>query len=347
MDKIPFNQLQRVKEMTTDVGMIQHSKKSNPDTDSSDYHAYSIDDSARALIVVSRFHSWAEDGMNKKYLDFIERAKRKDGFFNNYQNSEGKPLEEEIGLLGDCFGRTLWGLSEFITSEHPGFSKKDKERAKTIFNDSIGLASFLKSPHSLAFSLIATSKMGSNQYKEGAEEIALKLNDFYIMNLEHNWNWFSDSLTYCNARLPHAMLLAGEFLDKREFIEVGKKSLDFLIKHSFSLSDNRKDIVFHAIGNKGWYSKESIDVPKYDQQPVEAGCMTETCCDAARILKEPRYLELFGKKAFEWYHGRNINKVNMLSPEGGVYDGITPVGINSNQGAESVLVYLMGYSKLE
>ena len=50
------------------------------------------------------------------------------------------------------------------------------------------------------------------------------------------------------------------------------------------------------------------------------------------------------KTAFEWFHGGNtLGLVLINGVTGACYDGITPVGLNRNQGAESTLSYYIAY----
>ena len=148
-------------------------------------------------------------------------------------------------------------------------------------------------------------------------------------------------MTYCNPRLPHAILRAGYCIQDKVIFNTGIESLDFLIQESFD-----HDGVFHAVGNKGWYPKNG-EKSLFDQQTVEAGGMVEACVDAFNITRESKYLA-HANAAFLWFHGENIAKESMLNPiTGGVYDAITEKGINRNQGAESVLSYLLAATKLE
>ena len=55
----------------------------------------------------------------------------------------------------------------------------------------------------------------------------------------------------------------------------------------------------------------------------------------------------YAKKAFQWFSGKNIFRKSMMDSSGGVYDAITENGINKNQGAESLLSYLLAATKLE
>ena len=52
--------------------------------------------------------------------------------------------------------------------------------------------------------------------------------------------------------------------------------------------------------------------------------------------------------AFEWYHGRNAQRVALYNEETGTcHDGITPEGLNQNQGAEATLSYYLAFLKMK
>jgi hypothetical protein len=48
------------------------------------------------------------------------------------------------------------------------------------------------------------------------------------------------------------------------------------------------------------------------------------------------------ERAYAWFLGRNDLDVDVADPTTGAgYDGLTPTGVNTNQGAESTLMWLM------
>lgn len=48
------------------------------------------------------------------------------------------------------------------------------------------------------------------------------------------------------------------------------------------------------------------------------------------------------RRCFEWYLWRNDDGAAMVDLKtGGCYDGLQPSGVNSNQGAESVISWLL------
>lgn len=75
--------------------------------------------------------------------------------------------------------------------------------------------------------------------------------------------------------------------------------------------------------------------------------MVEACTKAFSVTKEKKYLD-WAKKAFDWYHEKNILRAKMVDQNtGGVYDGLEEEGVNLNQGAESLLSYLLARLSFE
>jgi len=327
--------------MTDNRGLIQHSKGSEPDLN----FGYSIDDVSRGLVVLARTFPRFEDAKaHKVYLDYIKRAQRTDGFFHNFYeayNGQWNWRAEDSSILQDCFGRVIWALAEFTGSKYPRDERKEAEK---IFLEHLDLSQKLRFNASKSFALSGLSDYFFRTQDKNAERIARELAENLAENFKNHsdkdWRWFADEMTYCNPRLPHSMIKAGYVLGDKELINVGKSSLDFLIENSFDESG-----IFHAIGNKGWFEKGKIPA-KYDQQTVEAGDMVEVCVDACKISASEKYKK-YAKKAFQWFSGKNIFRKSMMDSSGGVYDAITENGINKNQGAESLLSYLLAATKLE
>jgi len=125
-----------------------------------------------------------------------------------------------------------------------------------------------------------------------------------------------------------------------QLIQGARKSLDFLVK--LQVIDDR----FVPIGNKGWYKRDAHRA-LYDQQPIEASCMVEAAVTGFRATKEKRYQRV-AHTAFDWFLGKNSKNVMVCDPNtGACYDGVTPHGLNLNQGAEATISYLLASLELE
>jgi hypothetical protein len=149
-----------------------------------------------------------------------------------------------------------------------------------------------------------------------------------------DWDWFEDSLTYDNAVLPHALFAAGQTLGNQQNIEIAVRTTEFL------LATTLRGDHFTFVGTQGWYERGK-DRAAFDQQPIEAAAMVMMLRAAHEATGRPRYLQL-QQIAFRWLLGANDLGVPLYDPcTKGCSDGLTAGGVNGNQGAESMLSFLL------
>ena len=82
--------------------------------------------------------------------------------------------------------------------------------------------------------------------------------------------------------------------------------------------------------------------PLFDQQPIEVLATIDACLTAFRITGDA-FWKNEATRAFAWFHGDNCLNVPLISADGGCFDGLTPHGVNENQGAESILAYPLSW----
>ena len=175
---------------------------------------------------------------------------------------------------------------------------------------------------------------GDSEVRRMREKLAIILLECFKAICDDQWPWFQDELSYANAKIPQALLLSGQWMQRNDMIELGYKVLDWLIE--IQMENDR----FSLIGNRGWYTRGK-DKPRFDQQPIEAQALLETCLLAFRMTGETRYSDM-AHLAFNWFLGQNdMNKPLYDYTTGGCRDGLTPDGPNMNQGAESTLAWLL------
>jgi hypothetical protein len=316
--------------------MFQHSKYSTIDRK----EGYTTDDNARALIAALRYHRvYGGQGslkLSETYLTFLFHMQRSDGRFHNLLGYDRR-YKDEIGSE-DCMGRALWANGYALSSD---ISKGMRHMAKEAFDRGFATSHAFTSPRARAFTLL-----GLRLYHEAfpddqnilhnIEAFAEGLMDQYRIEAQDDWRWFESYLTYSNARLPQALFAAYESTKEPSYLKAAKNSLDFLI--DVQVLDRN----FIPIGTNGWFVKNGMRAI-YDQQPIEASCMVEAALAASKSTGDAAYQET-AKTAFEWYHGRNLQAVVLYNPETDTcFDGITPQGLNKNQGAESTLSYYLAY----
>ncbi len=339
MSTLPIN-LDFVRTLTDDVGMLQHSKYSTPNKK----EGYATDDNARALIASTNYFMLFNDQSVKKlidtYLSLLLYMQRSDGKMHNFLSYD-RQLLDEIGSE-DCMGRTLWACGYCLNSKLP---EETKFLSKEVFDKLFCWISNFTSPRAKAYSIMGLfhylkAYPEDQNVKVNINVFAKELTEQFELESSDEWDWFESYLTYCNARLPHSLFLAYEATGEDTYLQVASKSINFLIK---TQTINK---VFVPIGNRGWYKKGS-ERAIYDQQPVEAACTTEATIAAFRNTNKQSYLEA-AHQAFEWYFGGNLQGLTLYNQENGsCCDGITPQGLNQNKGAEATLSYLQARLNLE
>jgi len=161
----------------------------------------------------------------------------------------------------------------------------------------------------------------------------------YRSEASDDWRWYEPYLTYANPRLPQSLYASYLSIKEPEYLQIANNSLDFIIQIQII------DGLFIPIGTERWYKKNEVRAI-YDQQPIEASCIVEAAAEAFKITGEEKYLDA-AQTAFEWFHGKNTQNVTLYNAKKDTcHDGVTPNGLNQNQGAESTLSYYMAYLTL-
>jgi hypothetical protein len=148
------------------------------------------------------------------------------------------------------------------------------------------------------------------------------------------WPWPESRLTYENALPARALIVAGEALGSEEMTQAGLAVLDWLLEIQTATEGH-----LSPIGN-GWWPRDG-DRSSFDQQPIEATSLLLAAEAAYRATGEDRY-RVAMERAYGWFLGRNdlgLAVADARSGAGG--DGLTPGGVNTNQGAESTLMWLI------
>ncbi len=325
---LDYRHLQR---MSDERGMLQFACGSMPDPSS----GYTVDDNARALIVVLQ-SDW-EDRVEYAlcYSRFLFRAQRSEGNWRNWW-LPGQGFVNDIDSddsIGRAFLACSLGASNDINEEVQQFCRQMVVKA-------LGEVRRLKHPRSVAYSLIGCSKLVNSfpEYSRDSFVLAKKagqnLTNLYFRNRVAHWRWFEDRLTYCNAILPHALFAFYSIKSDKKILNAAQDSLRFLGDQLFARG------YLNVVGNRGWWVRGG-EIPLFDQQPIDACSLVLACKQAYEVTSRNEFREM-GELAYSWYTGKNILEVPLYDSEsGGCHDGLTPDGLNANQGAEAVLSLLL------
>ena len=321
--------------MSDGCGMLQHAKRAVADR----AHGYCVDDTARALILLQR---GTRAGMRSPLIQrrtdscaaFVEHAWNPDaGRFRNFMSYDRQWLETRGSE--DSTGRAFWSLGETVQWT-PDASLR--LWALDLAARVAPRLADIKPLRASAFCILALRPLlaatpNNRDYRGLFDLCADRLHAALRAQRKPGWTWFEPTLTYDNARLAEALLVAGIGRSDRVMRDDALAALTWI-------SDIQRGAggVFQPVGN------ESFHVPYvtpslYDQQPIEAAAMTDACATAFAYTGDTTWIEE-AARAHAWFLGDNVAGTVMRSPDGaGCHDGLGRNGVNFNQGAESLLAF--------
>ncbi|MGD0629484.1 MAG: glycosyltransferase family 4 protein [Terracidiphilus sp.] len=340
VETLPAMNADHMLRLTDDTGILQHAIFSVPNSS----EGYTTDDNARALIVSTLLDELPSNGagrffanLSHRYLAFLWLAFNHDtGRFRNFLSYDRRWLED-VGS-DDSHGRALWSLGNVL-----GHSRNAGLRgaAGRLFEAAVPATLAFGSPRAWAYSILGMQAYldwfpGDRAIQGARNALANRLLDIYERTHSSTWRWFEKSLSYSNARLSQALILAGWRSNNQRMIEAGMDSLKWLVAEQ-----HRDDAeIFVPIGSNGFFI-EGNEKARFDQQPVEACATISACLEVYRLTEEGLWFEE-AQRVFRWFLGKNDLQVPLYdATTGGCRDGLHPDRINENQGAESTLSFLM------
>jgi hypothetical protein len=244
--------------LTGELGIFQHAVGSKPDP----AHGHCVDDVARALevdLLHARTLGWTSVATSaRRSLRFLEDAfDEESGRFLNFRQVDG----EWIGGPGsnDSLGRAMLALGETIGAAPDA---RLVERALVLFGRALPAAGKLTSPRAQASVVLGCAAMTRSVAVAGSEDerdatlglasaavmrrLATGLHVRFLDHARAGWPWLESTLTYENAVLPRALIVAGQRFGADVMLRIGLQVLDWLIDVQTAPEGH-----FSPIGN-GW-----------------------------------------------------------------------------------------------
>jgi glycosyltransferase involved in cell wall biosynthesis len=342
-ETLPELRLDHLLHMTDDLGILQHAVFHLPNY----AEGYTTDDNARALLLALQLHTSGDqdkrqvEALISRYLAFLGYAfNPATEWFRNFLSYDRRWLEENGSE--DSQGRALWALGVTL-----GQMRQENLSgvAARLFETGLPVILETTSPRAWAYALLGIHAYlgrfsGDRAVRDIGETLAERLADLFRGCSRLDWPWFEEIVTYSNARLPHALLLASQWTGREEYARIGFESLDWLACIQTSPEGH-----FVPIGSNGFY-RRGEEKARFDQQPVEAGAMVSAALQAYRMSRDDCWME-HAERAFAWFLGENDLGLPLYDPgTGGCCDGLHSDRVNRNQGAESTLAFLMALEEM-
>ena len=341
---LPSINLDHLKKMTTNIGIIQFSKINQPDIST----GYTLDDNARALVASCLYFKLTGDEERiydiRKYLSFIKHCLQPAGDFLNYTDKDNNYTSQNKDTnLDDANGRAVWALGYLVsfTGLLPG---EIIAEAGSILEKSLIRIGTVHSTRAMAFAI-----KGLYYYQSAIKTpknlllittFANRLVQMYKHESKEKWEWFEGYLTYANSILPEAMLYAWLLTREPIYKDIARSSLKFLLSQTF----NENGI--EVISNKNWLQKGQA-AGHFGEQPIDVSYTFMTLSKFYDVFMDDNY-RMKMETAFNWFLGNNRLHQIIYNPcTGGCYDGLEETHVNLNQGAESTVSYLMARLTME
>ncbi|MDI6766074.1 MAG: glycosyltransferase family 4 protein [Bacteroidota bacterium] len=335
---LPDIKLDHFLRMTDSIGIFHHAQHNVPNF----AEGYCTDDNSRALILtvllenLGTINSLRLNNLASRFLGFVRYAwDAKAARFRNFLTFQRKWVEGDFSE--DSHGRAVWALGTCMgRSKNEGFS----QMAAEIFEQALTPVSSFSSPRAWAFALIGAYEYqqrfpGDRFARNSLEVLATKLMKLYDENSSAEWKWFEPVLSYCNAKIPRALIVSGRCLVNEKMLRSGIDSLNWLTAVQTSSRGH-----FQPVGSDKIFER-GCSKPVFDQQPIEAYSTISACLEAYLTTKDKHWYNE-AEKAFHWFLGANDLGIPLYEPaNGGCYDGLHVDRVNRNQGAESTIAFLL------
>ena len=207
------------------------------------------------------------------YLAFVLDALDPTGACHNRMAADGQWRDE--AAVGDWWGRAVWGLGVAAASAQP-----PGMRARAL--GGFRIAAQARSSHirSMAFAALGAAEL----LRKRPDEIAARrlLTDTLAAIGrpridDPGWPWPEERLSYANASIAEALIVAGDALPDESALNRGLGLLEFLLRTE--TRDGHLSVT--PVGGRG---RDDVG-PGYDQQPIEVSALADACGSAFRITQ--------------------------------------------------------------
>jgi hypothetical protein len=320
--------------LTGETAIMQHARGSRPDP----AHGQCVDDVARALqvdLLHGRATSWSavRDDVRRCLAFLSDAFDETTSTFRNFRTVDGV-WRDEPGSE-DCQGRAIHALGDVIAGAPDPtcvVMARDLLGRALPATDSIQA---LRAMSSVALGCEAAARAGTTPALERTLQLMVdRLDAAFAPVITSDWPWPEVRVTYENALPARALIVTGRACGLPRVTRMGLHVLGWLVAAQTSASGD-----LSPIGNGWWLSGRKP--ARFDQQAIEPTTLIMAAATAFDVTANPCWQRVM-EMAYGWFLGRNDLATPVAVPErGACHDGLSPRGVNRNQGAESTLMWLM------
>ncbi|MDP9256887.1 MAG: glycosyltransferase, partial [Actinomycetota bacterium] len=301
--------------LVDDVGIVQHANGVIPNRQS----GYCVDDVARLAVVALELARRGDEQVWTpivyRSLAFLQDATDPQAGMRNFMGYDRRWLDEPH--LGDHVGRAVWALGDILsTAWVPAFVGPTRRLLDVI----VGTLGAEMSLRTGAYAALGLARLDSDRRQPAGLQLVERVADHLATAFETQssaeWRWFEDALSYDNACLPHALIIAGVTLDRQDLTATGLDALRWLGDES-GLAEGTLRLTGHVGRRRGEPAPGGGD-----EQPLDASAFVSAELAALAVSGDPEHA-LRAQTAFDWFLGRNrLNRPLCDFATGGCSDGL-------------------------
>jgi len=229
----------------------------------------------------------------------------------------------------EAWYRSLWDHS---TASARGPTEGIREEARALFDVSALAGS--PYPHSMAFAALGAAEI-LGRWPDHPGALALLATTSTVIGepaADAAWPWPAPRLSYANAAIAEAVIVAGAKLGRDHLLHNGLRMLGWL------LAGETRNGHLSVVPVGGWGRGE--DRPAFDQHPIEVAALADACAQATAVTGDTTWLTGV-EMSVTWLLGDNDAQIPMLDERtGGCSDALGRTSRSRNQGAESTLAMI-------
>jgi hypothetical protein len=320
--------------LTGDTLIMQHARGSLPDPT----HGHCVDDVARALqvdLLHGRTLGWqaVRDDAHRCLAFLAEAFDDSRSAFRNFRSVDGA-WSDDVGSE-DCQGRAIHALGDVIADAADATSVAVAGDLLARALPGAGGIRAIRAVSSVALGCEAASRAGTSAAMDRMLGLMVdRLDRAFGPVVGSAWPWPESRVTYENALPARALIVTGRARGVPRVVQMGLDILEWLVGAQTAVSGH-----LSPIGNGWWLAGRAP--ARFDQQPIEATTLMVAAAAALDVTADLRWGQVM-EMAYGWFLGRNDLGIPVADPDrGACHDGLTPRGVNRNQGAESTLMWLM------
>jgi hypothetical protein len=117
----------------------------------------------------------------------------------------------------------IWSLGKAVAFlQNPGHLAM----STTLFKKALRAVENFHSPRAIAFCLVGMHAYldkfsGDSDVRRIREILAIRLFDQFKNHATDDWPWLEKALNYANGKLPHALLLSGQRMQRSDMVDMG------------------------------------------------------------------------------------------------------------------------------